>query len=164
MINEEADRVDNCEALIEQATRGRFEIWTSSLTRAEVFKVKCSSNTESIQEIKDKAFEDYLDQYYVVEVEVDRKVGTFARKLMRRYSPPLKKPNDAIHLAVALIYNLDEFHTYDRDDLLRLSGIIKRNDDQPMIICETPSMMITKPEVNQQKLALDEEGKGQVAK
>ena len=138
LINEEPGRVDNCEYLIEEAAKRNVEIWTSSLTRAEVFKVKCSENNTTLQEQKDKAFEDYLDQDFVVEVAADREIGTFARVLMRKYSPPLNKPNDAIHLATALIHNLDEFNTYDHADLLKLDGKINKNNGDALTICIVP--------------------------
>lgn len=139
LINGEPGRVDNCEYLIEEATKGLVEIWTSSLTRAEVFKVKCPNDVKTLQEQKDRAFEEYLDQNFIVEVAVDRELGSLARVLMRKYSPPLNKPNDAIHLATALIHNLDEFNTYDREDLLRLDGKINKSNGDTMKICEVPN-------------------------
>lgn len=138
LINEEPSKVDSCKYVIEEARKGRFEIWTSSLTRAEVYKVKCSEDKLHLKAEKEKAFEDFLEQDFVVEVAVDKDIGTLARGLMRKYSPPLNKPNDAIHLASAVRHSLDELHTYDRDDLLSLDGSIEKLDRTMLKICKAP--------------------------
>lgn len=139
LINEESDKVTHCKNQIEKARKGEVEIWTSSLTRAEVFKVKLPHGiTRQLMEEKDKAFEDFLDQDFVVEVALDAEIGGVARKLMRQYCPPLRKPNDAVHLASAITQNLDEFHTFDLDDLLPLDGKIQRSDGKFLKICKTP--------------------------
>jgi len=86
----------------------------------------------------------------VYEVAVDTNVASLARKLLRTHNPPLKKPNDAIHLATAALYNLDEMHTYDNDDLLRLDGLIERKDSAMLRICTVPD-----PSGRQDSLSLD---------
>jgi len=135
----EPTRVQNCEFIIEEARKGRIQIWTSSLTHAEAFKTKCGEDQRGIQEAKDKAFEDYLGQDFVYQVSLDHDVGSLARLLLRKHCPPLKKPNDAIHLATAIISNVDELHTYDHDDLLKLDGKIKRRDGEILTICNVPN-------------------------
>ena len=146
LIKGEPDRVDNCEFIINEAKKGRVEIWTSSLTHGEAFKKKCGGEQKEIQADKDKAFEDYLEQEFVFEVAVDHDVGVLARTLLRKHCPPLKKPNDAIHLATAMLYNVDELHTSDHDDLLKLNGHIQRKDREILTICNVP----TPPSVTQQ--------------
>lgn len=137
LINDEADKADACKYVIEQAESGSLEVWTSTLSLAEVFKKKCDGVTSGIEAAADANFEDFLLQNYVVRVQVDADVGLLARRLLRKY-PKLAKPADAIHLATALLNNLDEFHTFDGDNLLSLDGIIARKDGQMLKICVPP--------------------------
>ena len=60
-----------------------------------------------------------------------------ARRLLREHIP-LKKPPDAIHLATAVINNLDEFHTFDGVNLTPLSGLVNRADGVGLVICFPP--------------------------
>jgi hypothetical protein len=53
---------------------------------------------------------------------------------MRRF-PACRKPTDGVHLATALRLNVDEMHTYDKQDLIALSGQVHRADGRPLIIC-----------------------------
>jgi hypothetical protein len=64
---------------------------------------------------------------------VDEQIGVLARRLMRQH-PECKKPTDAVHLATALILNVDEMHTYDGSDLLMLDGKVNRLDGQLLVI------------------------------
>ena len=152
LIMGETSRIHNCVFIIDEAKKGRIEIWTSSLTHAEAFKMKCGQDQKGIQADKDKAFEDYLEQEFVVEVAVDHDIGVLARTLLRKHCPPLKKPNDAIHLATAILHNVDELHTSDRDDLLNLDGHIQRKDGKTLKICNVPNP----PPVSQQHDLLTE--------
>jgi predicted nucleic acid-binding protein len=129
---------ETCEYVIEEAKKGHIQIWTSSLTLAEVYKFKCDNVTKELEEAKDAAFEDYLLQDYVTEVQVDHDIGVKARRLCRQHAF-LKKPTDGIHLASALRENLDEFHTTDREDLLRLNGVVKNDNGSSIKLC-TPSI------------------------
>jgi len=113
---------------MQEAALGRIEIWSSSFTLAEVFKKKCSGKQSNLPQAYDHNFEDFLLKDFIVLVEVDREIGTYARALLRAFSQQLKKPQDAIHLATAALNNLDEFHTYDGDDILPLNGQVKRQD------------------------------------
>lgn len=137
LINKEVDLADSCAFLIEQAQEGKFQIWTSSLTLAEVYKKKCDGDIIELAEENDRDFESYVSKDYFVEVQVDHDIGVLARQLLRKH-PELKKPNDAVHLATAIIYNLDEFHTIDGDDLLPLNGKITRRDGVNLVICKPP--------------------------
>ena len=48
---------------------------------------------------------------------------------MRKHAA-CKKPSDAVHLASALLMNVDEMHTYDGSDLLIL------NEKGPIYVCD----------------------------
>lgn len=59
-----------------------------------------------------------------------RLTSSLAREVDR-----LKGP-DAVHIASAMIWNILLFHTYDRDDLLRLNGQLLCSDGTPLEIVE----------------------------
>jgi predicted nucleic acid-binding protein len=134
LINGEQDRHASCKYTMEQAEKHDVEIVTSAFTLAEVFKRKCAEATSGIRPTSDTKFEDYLTKEHVVLVAVDRDVATYARTLLRNF-PELKKPQDAIHLATAALNNVDEFHTYDGENLLPLDGKVIRADRQSLTIC-----------------------------
>ena len=118
LINQEAGRVENCQAMVEAAK-------------------KCSGVNGQIEGSKDPDFEAFIEQDFVTEVQVDHDIAVVARRLLRS-NQQLKKPADAIHLATAVLYNLDEFHTYDGDNLLPLDGKIPRRDGVMLRICVPP--------------------------
>ena len=137
LINEETGRVDCCRYVIAEARAGNVEIWTSAFTLAEVFKKNCEGKAMTLAESKDIEFENYIEQEFLVVVQVDYDIGVLARRLLRIH-PKLKKPSDAIHIATAVLHNLDEFQTYDEENLLPLSGVVQRQDGSRLIICKPP--------------------------
>lgn len=137
LINREPDKVDSLDYVIERAKSKEIEIWTSTFTLAEVFKRKCGPSMVGIDQNKDEAFEDYIEQDFVVRVQVDVDVGIAARRLLRKY-PSLRKPQDAIHAATAALNNIDELHTFDGCDLLALDGQIPKLNGIPLKITKPP--------------------------
>lgn len=137
LIKREANRFDSCRHIIEQAQRGEVEIWTSTFTYAEVFKRKCAAETTGLASTDDQAFEDYLEQDFVKLIQVDVDVGRAARKLLRAH-PTIGKPQDAVHVASALIENVNELHTFDRADLLALDNMLKCQNGSPLRIVKPP--------------------------
>ncbi|MBK8441165.1 MAG: PIN domain-containing protein [Rhodobacter sp.] len=113
------------------AQRGECEIWTSAFTLAEVYKRKCDGVVVGLEEAYDEKFEDLIESEFVKKVSVDMDVGTVARRLLRKY-PRIGKPQDAVHVASCLLENVDEFHTFDRDDLLALDGQRRRQTEVNM--------------------------------
>lgn len=138
LINDQAGRAECCRHVTGQARAGQIQIWTSALTLAEVFKKSVAGKPMSLPESKDIEFEHYVEQEFLIVVQVDLDIGTQARRLLRSH-PKLKKPADAIHLATAVLYNLDEFHTYDEANLLALNGKVLRQDGTPLKICVPPA-------------------------
>lgn len=138
LINQEPDKLAVCEHVIEQAQSGSVEIWTSTLSLAEVFKKKCNGVNVTTAQPSDANFENFLSQDYVVLIQVDHDVGTVARRLLRAH-PALAKPADAVHLASALLNNVDEMHTFDGDNLLGLDGVLDRADGTKLKICIPPT-------------------------
>ena len=111
------------------------EIWTSSFCLAEVYKRKCDLLQSGIAEDQDAYFEDVIEQEFIRKVSVDMDVAKVARRLLRKF-PVIGKPQDGIHVATCLLENLDELHTFDREDLLRLD--IDRCDRSKLKICAPP--------------------------
>ncbi len=135
VLNDEPDKVDSARWLIERAERGEVEIWTSTITLAEVYKVRQSGDADPEA---DKKLDDFLSQPYIVHVQVDWDIAMEARRLLRAKLPGLKKPNDAIHLACAVWYDIETFHTFDRDDLLPLTGLVKCRNGKSITVCKPP--------------------------
>lgn len=137
LIKQEPGRFDSLKFVIEEAQRGKVEIWTSAFTLAEVFKKKCDADPVGLDHPEDAPFEDYIAQDFVQRVQVDSDVGTAARKLLRKF-PSIRKPQDAIHVATAALNSLDELHTFDGGDLLALDGQIPMADGRKLKICKPP--------------------------
>jgi predicted nucleic acid-binding protein len=135
VLNEEPDKVDSARWIIACAERGEIEIWTSTITLAEVYKVRQSGDTDLDA---DKRLDDFLSQPYIVHVQVDQDVAMEARKLLRANLPGLRKPYDAVHLACAAWYDIETFHTFDREDLLRLTRLVRCRNGKPMVISKPP--------------------------
>ncbi len=75
--------------------------------------------------IKEK-FENVLKRSNVTLVSMGKRVSELASQIIDicKDMDRVIKPPDSIHLATALIYNVDEFYTND-DKLLKLDGILK---------------------------------------
>jgi len=142
LICGEQDRAARCESLIALARAGDVQIWTSSLTLAEVYKHRVGPDGSALPGERDGDFEAFLEQEFVVEVQVDHEIGVRARQLLRQHTPPLRRPADAIHLASALVNNLDELHTFDGNNLLPLNGTVRRADGVVLVIREPPPAVI----------------------
>jgi predicted nucleic acid-binding protein len=137
VLNDEPDKMDSARWLIERAERGEIEIWTSTITLAEVYKVRQGASDAPDPEA-DKKLDDFLSQPYIVHVQVDQDVAMEARRLLRAKLPGLRKPYDAVHLACAIWHDIEVFHTFDRDDLLPLAGLVKCRNGKPMTVCKPP--------------------------
>jgi predicted nucleic acid-binding protein len=117
-----------------EAENSNTIIYTSFFGFTEVFKAKCEGQAKPLAEEDDKKIEQLLRQKWIRPLVVDEKIAFAARRLMRAY-PECKKPSDGIHLATALSMNVDEMHTFDGSDLLKLDGKIMRADGKPLMIC-----------------------------
>jgi len=84
-----------------------------------------------------------LRQPGVTPLLLDGRTVTLARTLLRRHKE-CKKPNDGVHLASAILANVDGFHTFDRSDLLKISTTVNRSDGFPLKIC-LPTMSPPSP-------------------
>jgi predicted nucleic acid-binding protein len=135
LLNEEIDKVDSAKWIIERAEAGEVEIWTSTITLAEVYKIRGASEVDPEG---DKKLDEFLSQPYIVHVQVDQDIAMEARRLLRAKLPGLRKPYDAIHLASAVWHNIEVFHTFDRDDLLPLNGLVKCKNGRQITVSKPP--------------------------
>ena len=138
LIQQESGRYEAVQNLYDEAEKGGLVIHTSALTLSEVCRVRCD---EGAGKPRNKLGEDgdaYLDRFFDNDffqiTEVSPTIGVLARTLYRRH-PEIKITNDAVHLATAVIENVEEMHTYDGNDLLKLSGLVMRLDGNPLTIC-----------------------------
>lgn len=139
LINDENNKWLGCQYVMSLAHKGLVEILASTFVLAEVFKTRCDEPYKMLAEERDIILEDYFSEEFIIKASVDLKVAIIARQLLRYYGEyGLKKPQDAIHLATAVVYNADEMHTFDGSDLLHLNGKIKRSDGKTLVIRKPP--------------------------
>lgn len=117
---DEVQRADICQRILEDAESGTVEIITSALTIAEVIKPKGSPTFTDEKEQKISEF--FLHEYILI-YDVTREIAESARKLSRQYG---LKPRDAIHLATALkTEGVEVFQTWNTRDFLELDVPIR---------------------------------------
>lgn len=135
LLNVELPKHRELEIVWHRAARGDCRIWTSALSRAEVFKKRCEdADPKPLSEENDKIIEEMLDQPFVKTAALNRDIGNLSRRLRRQF-PGIRKLPDAIHLATAMHWNCDQLHTYDSIDLLALNGLVRRRDGAHLEIC-----------------------------
>lgn len=145
LVNQEPGKANDCSSVWREAEGGKTLIYTSFFSFAEVFKVKCSKPSEALSDEDDKKIDDLLRQKWIRPVVVDERIGIAARRLMRHFIQ-CRKPADGIHLATALRLNVDEMHTFDKSDLLKLDGKVNREDGKPLKICLPYALLVTPEE------------------
>ncbi|MFH2101786.1 MAG: PIN domain-containing protein [Chloroflexota bacterium] len=91
----------------------RIKLITSTLTRTEVFEANLTND------VREK-YSKLLSRRNVQLIDADLRVAELARNLREYYQSQSKKDGtsrlttaDAIHLATAIHYRVDEFHTFD---------------------------------------------------
>lgn len=124
--------------IIQRMKRRDVRLMTSVLTIIEVLETKIPVGIDS-------AFKDLLKR--LSRQGIDIRVASLASDLRNHYAKngqSLKVP-DAVHLATAIHYRADEFHTFD-EQLLSFSGNV---GDHRLIICKpetkAPQLDLRKP-------------------
>ena len=87
--------------ILRQAAAGRFLVHTSTLTLAEVHKLRTGP---VLADEDDERLLRFFENEYFRFIDVDRTIGEQANRFCRRYG---LLPNDAIHLACALRADCD---------------------------------------------------------
>jgi predicted nucleic acid-binding protein len=106
---EEAGRADACEAVLEEAEKGKILIVTSALTIAEVLAIRGKKQLPPIAQMKKKVIDFFKNEYIAVQ-NVTREVAELARDLV--WDKKIK-PKDAVHVASALAAGCPILETYD---------------------------------------------------
>ncbi len=108
--------------------RQEATMMTSVLTRTEVLESSLPSQAQNF-------FNTIFDRPNVVSVDLTAPISNLAhsiRDYYRQNDRSLETP-DCIHLATAINHKADEFHTFDEDDLIPLSGDVASHR---LIICK----------------------------
>jgi predicted nucleic acid-binding protein len=120
LINGEPKKRRAVEYIYNSARTGTYEIWTSTMSYVEVFRIKGEEgNPKPYPDVGLDKISEVFEQDFVKLVPVDVEVAKLARRLLREHSA-LKKRPDAIHLASAMRWSIETLHTYDGADLLHL--------------------------------------------
>ena len=131
--------MDGVREIIQRLKRREAIVITSVLTTTEVLECKMPAGVE-------RQFKDLMKR--LGRKSMDIRVAELAHDLRDHYSrkgeKALKTP-DAIHLATAIHYRADQFHTFD-DKLLALSGNV---GGHRLIVCKpeskSPQLDLRKP-------------------
>ncbi len=126
LIQEEPGRIEHCRSVMQAATDGKLVIMTSALTIAEVIR---GGGEPPIDQERDEEIAAFFRNEYFLIVNVDRLVAERARIMARLHSLHVR---DSIHIASALLSDVNVMHTYDK----RLLGLNGRFDNPPMAILE----------------------------
>lgn len=101
------DRGEIAQHILDDASAGRWPIFTSTFTLAEVIKAR---NRLLLTPSEEKRIDDFFKHEYIKLVILDREVAELARKLARNHG---LHPPDAVHLASAVKAQADELLTWD---------------------------------------------------
>lgn len=115
LLAEEPDKVDACKTVIDAAERGQVVIVTSSLTLAEVVKVRRHGPLDKALREQIRLF--FMNEYIVVR-QLDRFLAEQARDLWWDFGI---EPKDGVHVATALASGLTQLDTFD-EKLIDRSG------------------------------------------
>ncbi len=116
--NRKRDEMDGLREVITRYKRREVRLVTSVLTQVEVLQSKMPAGINN-------AFADLLKR--MTRVSVDIKIAALAHDIRDHYvksgGKTLSVP-DAIHLATAIQYRVDEFHTFDGEGNSRYLGLL----------------------------------------
>lgn len=104
------DRADIAQHILDDASNGRWPIFTSTFSLAEVIKDR---KRPLLTPEEEQRIGDYFKHEYIKPVILDRDVGESARRLARNHN---LRPADAVHLASAIRAKADELLTWDKDN------------------------------------------------
>jgi predicted nucleic acid-binding protein len=134
-INSEVGKIHPLRAIWEDAQKGKHQLWVSAYAHLEVFKLSATSGDPLPPDLSDERVEEMFTQPFVMRVQLDSEIAKLARDFRRKFGDHgLTHRPDAIHLATAAYWNLDELHTWDRSHLLGLNGLVRRLDGELLTI------------------------------
>ncbi len=117
--------------IFEDARKKKFQLFTSTVTLAEVRRLKESHKTLAGDELDrvNSHFAEFLEHEWLYLIEVNREIGEKAQQLGAQYSI---SPMDAIHVASALYWNCSLLMVWDKNTLI--TKLPKKIDN--LYICE----------------------------
>ena len=118
LLNDEPERVNVCQGVIEAAERNEVHIVTSAITLVEVIKLR---GEQPLGQEHEETIQKFFEQEFIIIRPVDTSIGLAARNLIWEYSH--LQPKDSIHAATAVEYQVASLDTFD-DDLIKLNGNI----------------------------------------
>lgn len=117
IADDEPERAEICQRILEDAEAGNCIIVASALTLAEVIKQK---GQPILSDSEEQTIANFFLHEYVLIQDLTRTIGEDARRLARRYG---LKPNDAVHLATALAADADVFESWNTRDFANLPDL-----------------------------------------
>ncbi len=134
-----AGEMDGVRDIIQRVKRRDATIITSVLTLVEVLRAKLPAGVDNL-------FKETLKR--TTRVSVDIRIANLAHDIRNFYALTghrIPKTPDTIHLATAIQYRVDEFHTFD-DELIAISGNV---GGHKLIVCKpdtiSPQFDLRKP-------------------
>ena len=129
--------MDGVREIIERSKRREVRLVTSVLTLVEVLQSRLPVGMDTL-------FSGLMKR--IIRLGMDSKVASVAHDIRDHYmsrtaefgGKTLSTP-DAIHLATAILYRVDEFHTFDRDGSSKSLGLIPLSGNvggHRLIICK----------------------------
>ena len=126
LAEDEVDRADICQNILNDMVAGKLTVITSSWTLAEVIRRRHSPGISSDD---DQIITGFFRQHdNLVIHDVTRAIAEKARSLSREHR---LRPADAVHLATALSSGADVFETWDMGDFSPLRGLVPLEIREP---------------------------------
>ena len=127
--NRKSGEMDGVREIIERAKRREVKLMTSVLTPVEVLSAKIPAGMDTL-------FKELMKR--MNRQGMDIRVASLAHDIRNHYAlknEKIPKTPDAIHLATAILYRANEFHTFD-EQLIGYSGNVGGNK---LIVCKPES-------------------------
>ena len=106
-VVDSVDRGEIAQHIMDDASTGRWPVFSSTFTLAEVIKDR---RRPMLTPDEEKRISDFFKHDYIKLVTLDREVAELARKFARVYN---LRPADAVHLASAVKVKAEELLTWD---------------------------------------------------
>src|SRR5919202_2988688 len=134
--NQEPDKFTDCKNIIQAGEEGIIEVYTSTVTTAELAKIKNPNYSYSDEEMEE-IIESIFNWPWLNLVAYERETGKISRHLTRKYG---LKPFDALHLATAIRQGVNYFDTTDINDYKKKSvpDVVGYPPDYGNVIIQRP--------------------------
>lgn len=125
--NRTADEAEGIREIVSKVETGRAKLITSTITTVELLECDLPVGAKEL-------FEKLMQRRMMSAISADIRVTALASQIRNHYktSPEFKNKTvctpDAIHLASAILYKADEFHTFDRSNKKSL-GLLPLNNN-----------------------------------